>query len=66
MKRRIIKILLRYRKLISDHKGEHETLQSLSYYNSLARTGIDKVIERDAKELKVVDDLIKDIKNGVI
>ena len=61
MKRKIIKTLLRYRKLISDHKGEHETLQSLTYYDR--DSILAKTIAKDQKELDVVDKLIKEIKN---
>ncbi len=62
MKRKIIKTLLRYRRLISDHKGEHETLQSLTYYDK--DSILAKTIEKDQKELEAVDKLIKEIKNG--
>ncbi len=59
MKRKIIKTLLRYRRLISDHKGEHETLQSLTYYDK--DSILAKTIEKDQKELKDIDRLILDI-----
>ncbi len=60
MKRKIIKTLLRYRRLISDHKGEHETLQSLTYYDK--DSILAKIIVKDQKELDVVDKLITDVR----
>ncbi len=62
MKRKIIKTLLRYRKLISDHMKEHDVFKGIQYYD---REGIlAKTIDKDQKELAVVDKLIKEIKNG--
>ncbi len=62
MKRKIIKTLLRYRKLISDHKGEHETLQSLTYYDR--DSILAKTIKKDQEELDFLDSLIQDYKNN--
>ena len=62
MKRKITKTLLRYRRLISDHKGEHETLLALTYYDG--DSILAKTIAKDQKEIDFLDKLIKEIKNG--
>lgn len=59
MKRKIIKILLRYRKLISDHMKEHDVFKGIQYYD---REGIlAKTIEKDQKELKDIDMVVQNI-----
>lgn len=61
MKRKIIKTLLRYRKLISDHMKEHEVFKSTQYMDR--DSILAKIIKKDQKEIEVVDKLIKEIKN---
>ncbi len=60
MKRKIIKTLLRYRKLISDHMKEHEVFKVTEYFDR--DSILAKTIKKDQEELEVVDKLIKEIK----
>ena len=62
MKRKIIKTLLRYRKLISDHKKEHEVFKATEYFDR--DSILAKTIKKDQEELDFLDSLIQDYKNN--
>ncbi|KKL92745.1 hypothetical protein LCGC14_1881710 [marine sediment metagenome] len=61
LKRKIIKTLLRYRRLISNHMNEHKVFKSTQYVDR--DSILAKTIAKDQKEIEVVDKLIKEIKN---
>ena len=63
LKRKIIKTLLRYRRLISNHMNEHKVFKSTQYVDR--DSILAKTIVKDQKELDVVDKLIRDVRRGL-
>ena len=63
LKRKIIKTLLRYRRLISNHMNEHKVFKSTQYMDR--DSILAKTIVKDQKELDVVDKLIRGVRRGL-